>query len=379
MEDQGQDIALFPLINHKDLIFHHESMKWIEKAYQAPLFSCQILMDFLTTLARKPGALLYIFFRIVSDNIHDSNFLIKSLAFFPKSVHIARIMQDEKISHVHAHYATYPALAAWIIHRLTGIPYSVTVHAHDIFESKSMLATKLKDAKFIVAISAFNRKYLIDYLGEWISNKIHVVHCGIRPEDYTPLSAPTEIEGCLKIIHVGSLQLYKGQKYLIEACRILKQKEIPFHVDLIGMGVEKKKLAELIERYDLQDRISLMGARTQEEVAAILPSGNCYIQPSIILRKGTMEGIPVALMEAMVNGLPVIATNISGIPELVEDKHSGYLVPPQNPEKLAEALINIYDNYAEANRLAGNGREKVLNEFNLHKNVKELSILFEAP
>ncbi|NIP28548.1 MAG: glycosyltransferase family 4 protein, partial [Phycisphaerae bacterium] len=98
-------------------------------------------------------------------------FLARALYVFPQAVAAGRFMQAEGIEHIHAHYATHPALFAWLIHHLTGLNYSVTVHAHDIFVNQTMLGPKLRDAEFVVAISDFNRDFLARCLGSWVLEK----------------------------------------------------------------------------------------------------------------------------------------------------------------------------------------------------------------
>jgi glycosyltransferase involved in cell wall biosynthesis len=122
--------------------------------------------------------------------------------------------------------------------------------------------------------------------------------------------------------------------------------------------------------------IELMGPRTQDEVSRLLQTANCYVQPSVITPSGKMEGIPVALMEAMVSGIPVVATSISGIPELVKNGDTGWLVPPENVEALADALSQIHKDPVEAKKRAYAGRSWVLDEFELSLNAKRLSSLF---
>jgi glycosyltransferase involved in cell wall biosynthesis len=261
---------------------------------------------------------------------------------------------------------------------VTGIPYSVTVHAHDIFEDKPMLCEKLENARFIIAISKYNREYLLKNVDEGLEKKIRVVHCGIRPEKYRPLRSDTRKDQRLEIVHIGSLEPYKGQKYLVEACRLLKAKQIPVHLSIVGTGYEKQTLEVLISRYGLVSEVTLAGPKTQEEIAALLPTAHCYVQPSIITSRGTMEGIPVALMEAMACGIPVIATAISGIPELIENGRNGLLVPPEDPAALAVAIESIITDYTAALKMGLRGREKVLAEFDLHKNVKELDAIISS-
>jgi glycosyltransferase involved in cell wall biosynthesis len=281
------------------------------------------------------------------------------------------------ITHVHAHYATHPALVAWLINQLTGITYSITVHAHDIFVEKPMLATKLHDSVFVSAISEFNRKYLEDLFGPWVREKTQIVRCGIDPAYYlreieTPVTKNTQLE----IISVGSLQPYKGHIFLVKACVELRDRGIPFRCRIVGEGDLRPVLEKLIREHHMEAQVELLGARTQDDVSRLLRTANCYVQPSVVTSTGKMEGIPVALMEAMVSGIAVVATSISGIPELVRNGDTGWLVPPETVTELADALTQIYRDPTEASRRAGLGQKWVLEEFELSSNVRKLSSLF---
>ncbi|RPH60873.1 MAG: colanic acid biosynthesis glycosyltransferase WcaL, partial [Chloroflexi bacterium] len=289
---------------------------------------------------------------------------------------MAERMQAEGVTHIHAHYATHPALAAWIIHNLTGIPYSITVHAHDIYVNQTMLEPKIRGARFVAAISEYNRQFLGKHLGPWAVEKTHIVHCGIQPERYQP--APQEKAGMFEVVSIGSLQPYKGQRHLIEACAILRGPGLNLHCRIIGGGELKGELETLIARKHLEGVVELTGPLPQDSVAKILPQAHCYVQPSIVTPSGKMEGIPVALMEALACALPVVATNISGISELVRPGQTGWLVPPEDPQALADALAVVHANREEAGRMAQAGRELVLQEFDLRKNVSKLSVLFRA-
>jgi glycosyltransferase involved in cell wall biosynthesis len=314
--------------------------------------------------------------RMVRENAANPKFLLRALVLFPKVVMMARDMEKQGVTHIHAHYATHPALAAWIIHRLTGIPYSVTVHAHDIFVDQEMLATKLGEADFVVAISRFNREYLKTHVGSWIEEKTHVIHCGIEPQAYARRGAPAEDAGRFEILNIGSLQPYKGQEVLVRACAQLRDQLVPLRCRIVGGGELQASLQHLIGELQLDGVVELCGPKTQSEVAHMLGETSCYAQPSVITATGKMEGIPVALMEALACGLPVVATRISGVPELVRDQETGLLVPPEDPSALADALLAVYRDPDAAGRLGQAGRELVLKEFELKTNVAQLSNLF---
>ena len=371
----GADIALYPLILQKQSVVHAEAQQWISEARYVPFFSQAVLMANLRASLSLPRY-LGLWKQTLSENSHRPNFLLRSMALLPKAFQMAELMQQEGITHIHAHYATHPALVAWLIHQITGISYSVTVHAHDIFVRTAMLSTKLRDATFIAAISEFNREYLAHLVGPWARDKTYIVHCGVDSGAYQARTRPLADNERFELINVGSLQPYKGHSYLIQACALLKKQGIPFRCRIIGGG-EQNALKNLIAQAGLEDVVQLMGPQPQSEVARLLPTAHCYVQPSIITPTGKMEGIPVAIMEAFACGLPVVATSLSGIPEFVRPGHTGYLVPPEDPVALANRLANVYHNPKRAHELAQAGRAFVQEEFELSTNVQRLGTLFE--
>jgi glycosyltransferase involved in cell wall biosynthesis len=306
-----------------------------------------------------------------------------------------------------------------VIHELTGIPYSVTVHAHDIYARTSMLKTKMRGAEFIVAISEFNREFLTCVLGDdSIRAKTHIIHCGIDPRKYAPCVKPLQRGDPLEIICVGSLKPIKGQRFLVEACRILRERGIPFHCTIVGDGPEMPDVRRRVETCGLMDLITLAGSKDEEQVSRLLPLANCYVQPSLA------EGLPVAVMEALCTGLPVVATAycglvkgegsgnrikpeeagrlIKGLSEIYRDtplaaetaldlsKHitcqagifelitpgeTGLLARPADPESLAGALAELFSNPEKARTMAAAGQARVLHSFDLHQNAAQLGNL----
>ncbi len=377
LERQGWQIDLFPLISQSQPVMHAEAAQWIERAHRVPFFSSEGLAANAQALLRAPRPVARLVARTLWENRSSFNYLVRAVALFPKAVQMARLMQQRGVQHIHAHYASHPALAAWIIHRLTGISFSVTVHAHDIFVRRAMLATKLRDAAFIVAISEFNREFLAREVGPWVRATCHVVHCGIEPERYAPRAALPAPRARFEILSIGSLQPYKGQRFLLDACALLAQQGVDFRCRIIGGGEERAALERQIAALGLGEQVFLLGAQPQDEVARLLPSAHCYVQPSIVTPSGKMEGIPVALMEALACSLPVVATAISGIPELVRAEQTGLLVPPADPAALAQALLALRDDPSRAARLGEAGRALVLAEWELRANVARLAALFE--
>jgi glycosyltransferase involved in cell wall biosynthesis len=234
-----------------------------------------------------------------------------------------------------------------------------------------MLGTKLKGAAFLAPISEYNIDFMADYVGEWVREKCHVVHCGVDITKYGNEHLNAKQDDIFEILQIGSLHWKKGQVYLLKAIAHLRDQDIPLRLRIIGEGDERTKLEREIELHELGSIVELMGAKTQDEVANLLPTADCYVQSSV------SEGIPVAIMEAMACELPVVATDITGIPELVLNGETGILVPPKDMEALSNALKYIKENPGLAKKMGKRGRDWVQENFDLTKNVSKLISLFE--
>lgn len=376
MEQENWNVCLFPLILETPPIIHPEAEPWLDRLHYYPWLSLGVLSANLLQFLRTPYRYTSLWFIVILKNLTSLKFLLRAILLLPKAVQMAADMAQNDISHIHAHFATHPALVAWVIHKLTGISYSVTVHAHDIFVERSMLDLKLHDAIFVVAISEYNREFLVQHLGDWVKEKTHIIHCGIQPALY-PGSTKVKNDSRFDVVSIGSLQPYKGMQYLIRACALLRERSIPICCRIIGEGEERSMLEGLIAQYNLSQSVELLGAMGQADVASVLRGAQVYVQPSVITPSGKMEGIPVSIMEAFASGVPVVASQISGIPELVIPNETGYLFPPADVQALANILEYIYCNPVEAKFLAKAGQDKVFREFELGANVQKLSLLFQ--
>ena len=370
----GNEVFLFPLVIQKQKIVHPNAEKWLESSAFIRFSFGKIFLDNISPFFKKPMQHALVFFKAIKGNFPNIKFMLRALYIFPLSIAMGVKMKSIGIEHIHAHYATHPALAAWIIHQFTKIPYSITVHAHDIFVDQTMMKEKMQSAAFIRAISMYNKKFLIEKFGKAFESKIYVIHTGIEPEKYSVRKI--NFSKIFQMLNIGSLQPYKGQEFLIRACAILRDDRIPFKCMIIGQGELRQALLSLVNKLKLNDQVQLAGGKTEDEIREMLPNFDCYIQPSIITESGKMEGIPVANMEAMACGIPVIATEISGVPELVRDGKSGYLVPPANVDALVKAIKNVIQNPQKAFRIAQSGRRFVKREFALFQNMSELDHLF---
>jgi glycosyltransferase involved in cell wall biosynthesis len=239
-----------------------------------------------------------------------------------------------------------------------------------------MLSEKVAEAAFVAAISNYNRELILSECRGNHADKVTVVHCGVDTEVFRSRSHETpheKGENPFMVLCIGTLHEVKGQAYLIEACRTLEDRRIDFVCHFVGDGPDKQSLTGLAEQSGLSKKIRFHGRLTRDEIARLLLDADVLAAPSVPTRDGRREGIPVVLMEAMGSGVPVIASNISGIPELVKDKSTGLLVPPRDATSLADALECYFRDPDLRQRLGRAARETVVNDFDLNKNTARLA------
>jgi glycosyltransferase involved in cell wall biosynthesis len=378
LERQGERLIILPLLKERQNVVHPEVDQVKSPVHYTRLISWAIFKANLFYLGTSPVLYLQTLWRVLLGNLRSANLFIGAAGIFPKSVYFARLLSHRNVRHVHAHFATHPALSAYVIAKLTGLSFSFTVHAHDIFVHSAMLAEKLETAEFVVAISEYNKRYLCRRFPH-LSNKIRVVHCGITPENYEPkLNRDAARAGSgFALVTVASLQVYKGIEYLVRACALLIKTIPDLKCTVIGEGPERNALTQLIDRLELNGVVSLVGLKSQEDVSIMLANSDLFVLPSIVAPDGQMEGIPVALMEAMASELPVVSTEISGIPELVKSGESGLLAPPSDEVALAEAIAELFRDAEARQRMGSAGRRVVELEFDLTSNVRKLKQLFD--
>ncbi|HEX3256196.1 MAG TPA: glycosyltransferase [Gaiellaceae bacterium] len=377
VEEQGVEVQLYPLIRERAHVVHPEALELCERARFQPFLSAAVLRSQLHFLRRSPRRYLGTLRDLLVGTWGSLNFFAGALAIFPKVAHNARLMQGEGIDHVHCHFSNHPAAAGFVIHRLTGIPFSFTAHGSDLHVDRHMLGEKLAEAAFAVPISRYNRDLMIEECGESVREKLVVIHCGVDTQVFRP-GARERREGRFTVLSVGTLHEVKGQANLVEACRLLQEEGIDVVCDLVGDGPDRKALSRQIEAAGLGGRVTLLGLRDRSEVAELLRKADVLAAPSVPTRRGKREGIPVVLMEAMASGVPVVASRVSGIPELVEDGVSGLLVTPGDPRSLADALARMHADAALREALAREARAKVEAEFDVRQNARKLVRQFEA-
>ncbi len=371
MEKLGAAVEVYPLLRERQPVTHPEAEKMSARAHFLPFLSWPIVRANLYFMRTRPlryfGALLEVLF----GTIGYRNFFFGVFAYWPKAAAFAYKMQQQGVAHVHAHFCNHPALAAFIVHRLTGIPYSFIAHGSDLHKNRTMLGKKVAASAFAVTVSKFNLEVLRGACEEHDRKKTSLLRCGIDPEVFFP-KTKTASTGALRIICVASFEEVKGHKHLVEACRLLRKRGVGFVCDLIGDGPRRAEITRQIKAARLESSVIVHGSMKRNDVVSMLTAADVKVLASVPTAEGKREGVPVVLMEAMACGLPVISSQLSGIPELVEHGRTGILLPPGDAEGLAKALEQLQNDPALRQRMGQAGREKVVREYNLKENTKQL-------
>lgn len=302
----------------------------------------------------------------------------ESLWGFLCGFRLGRRFVEEGIEHAHSPWATGPATAAWVGAHLAGIPFSFTARAWDIYPEDGALKDKINAAAFVRCNTAVNLSYL-RRVGE-IENtpdaeKVKLVYNGISlnadVESGVAMSPP------YKLFALGRFVGKKGYEYLLEACSILKKQGLELQLTLAGAGPREKKFKRMVKELDIEAEVDFPGFIEYDQVSAKFQQADVFVMPSVIDASGDRDGIPNVIMESFAHRVPVVATDVSGISEVVEHGVTGLLAPEKDAQALAEALKTMLSDRDDALRMAAAGKKRVFEMFDQQKsyeNIRDLLI-----
>ncbi|WP_035238082.1 glycosyltransferase family 4 protein [Desulfobacter vibrioformis] len=297
--------------------------------------------------------------------------VLKGIGYFIEAGILLSWMHKTGLNHVHVHFANPAATVAMVASCFGTISFSVSVHGPDIFYNvdTALLVQKVKRAKRIRCISLYCRSQLMRIIPYSMWEKLDIVRCGIDPDTFSPRPEPdNEIP---EILCVGRLVPAKGQHILLSACGLLKKRGIQFSLVFVGDGEDRPSLEHLAQQLGINNQVTFTGAIGQDQVVQY------YNRADIFALVSFAEGVPVVLMESMAKQVPCVSTNITGIPELIENSKTGMLLQPSDVKGLAHALEILIADKELRIELGKQGRTKVIEYYNLSANCRMMAGFFK--
>jgi glycosyltransferase involved in cell wall biosynthesis len=303
--------------------------------------------------------------------------------FFQAAAIAEQMLKDHEIKHIHAHFAHGATTVAWMVSIITDLKFSFTAHAKDIYleslNPADFLRRKMDAAEFVITCTKANQRHL-----ESLSKTpVHCLYHGLSAEFTELLESNsgdrTKQNGHLRALAVGRLVPKKGLDTFIEACGILQNRKVDFKAQIVGEnGEHTEKLKYLIKKYSLEKKVLLAGSMTQNSLFHEYHNSDVFCLPCRVLENGDRDGIPNVMVEAMSCGLPVVSTDISGIPEIISNGENGVLVEPEDASALADSMQKICTDRAFAERLSKAGLKTAQENFNGKASAGKLYQLFET-
>ena len=294
-----------------------------------------------------------------------------------QAMRLARLVVARGIDLLHAHFATSAANVARMAAHFARVPYTFTAHAKDIFHQDveaSDLGRKVRQAAAVVTVSDFNLRHLREsYPADAARFKRVYNGLDLSRFEHHPFNGRRR-----GIVAVGRLVEKKGFDDLIRAAAILKRGGVRFDCKIVGAGELEQTLVALINELDVKDCVELTGPRPQSEVVELVRSASAFAAPCVVGADGNRDGLPTVLLEAMALGTPCVATDVTGIPEIVRHEQTGLIVPQRNPSALAAALARLLDQPTAAAQMAARARALVDRDFDARQTSAALRLVFAA-
>jgi glycosyltransferase involved in cell wall biosynthesis len=284
----------------------------------------------------------------------------------------------KKIDHLHAHFAHDPALIAYLIHSMAGIPFSFTAHARDLYQvPEAVLTDRIREARAVITCCGANMEYL-KQIAPSQQSKFSLIYHGVNLKEFQPVVEPETRSSPERplILSVGRLVEKKGFQDLLQALLIVKGRGKRFQCLIYGDGPLGQHLENWIEEHGMEDDVRLMGDRTQQELISIYQNATLFILTPVQTEDGDRDGIPNVLVEAMAVGLPVITTAVAGIPELVENNENGLLYQPHDVDGISLGIVELLGNVEKSRQFGSAASKKVREQFDIAQAARHLIALF---
>ena len=291
---------------------------------------------------------------------------------------VHKCLPKQNVVHFHAHFAHSPTSVAWFTSQLSGLPFSFTAHAKDIYTSDpKLLSEKINKSEFIITCTEHNKEYLNE-LENSRNTPIYRIYHGIDTELFNRREATTrpEPQPPYRLLTVARMTPKKGIPTVLEAIRILRDEGMPIKHFLIGDGDDRKHVLALIKDLNLENTSQWLGTLPHEKVLECYRQADLFVLGCEIALDGDRDGIPNVILESMAMGVPVVSTHISAIPEVISSHVTGLLVRPHAPEEMARSIKQLLTDINLRKKVIESARTRVLEEFDNRALIRDLAKVF---
>lgn len=383
LERRGMRFHIYSLQHPRDPITIDDAIRLsTERTSYSSLFTLATLGALVRTLVKHPLPLLKSVASLVWNGKDRPMDIAKNLAILPVSLHIAEQGRKRGIVHWHGHWANIPTTACWFLGRIFGDSWSAAIHGEDIFSSNKFLSHKLEEATFCVVCSDLFCQHLKHNINLSTPQNIHLNYHGLDPkvtERTSPKIHRPDASNAteLSVVSIGRLVPTKGLDVVINACAMLRARDIPINLKIIGSGPLLNELSQLVSSLGIEEHVTFLGALAFEQVLETLEVADIFALAPRMIPGHPPDGIPNVIAEAMALGVPVVTTKVSAIPELVSDGETGKLVEVDDVEAFAHALAAFHTDPQLGSAFSQAARTRVGQLFNQEANIDDLLALFE--
>jgi colanic acid/amylovoran biosynthesis glycosyltransferase len=374
MREAGWNVILAPLrpVGDRPTSTDFEDLRACVDAH--PQLSLATIAAFLFYCRYKP-AVVWRYVKLVVSSLRELRNLIKLAYILLVSVTMAYRLRTSGVAHVHGHHLHSEAVAAMFVGALLDVPYSFKCYTVKVHYPRSILYDVVRNAAFIIA-DTLQVKSFLHFLGadasriQLLRNAVPLKHFPMRagdPETAVPI-----------ILAVGRLDYKKGFHVLFSACSLLHKSGVRFRCVVVGDGEQRQSLLDMRSNLELQEQIHMVGKAAFFEVQDWLQQSTVIVVPSVVAPDGETDGLPTVVIEAFARGVPVVGTDTAGIPEVVEDNASGFVVRPNSPSELAVCIREVLGNRNLRGKIATAARRVAESEFDLEQNAKKFGALIRA-
>ncbi len=296
-----------------------------------------------------------------------------------KAAALAFLAKSRGVAHLHAHFGSDATTVALLAGRMSGLPFSFTAHARDIYHTYTTMAddnamrrANMSEAAFVATVSEYNRAHLCR-IAPASAGHIRRLYNGIDLDRF--VARPSARKDGL-VVAVGRLIDKKGFGDLVAACGILRRTGVNFRCRIVGDGPLREQLEHQIAALGIADRVEIAGSQPQEKLLGMMQEASLAVLPCVVSPSGDRDGLPTVLLEAMALGLPVVTTTVSGGPEIVVHGETGLLVEPSDPISLAASIEALLESPQTMRRMGEVGRMRAEELFSLKRNVATLARYF---